>query len=149
MEKFRIPEQCIDCPKLVDYQESLEAANALKAGGEEFSQKVLMNPEVSASVGMPHADGSMTVSPLDQDERDAFINYLKRETAEQLNQIDEQIEQAQSDVDDLTAQCEGSLAMRANRGGKQYTVRICTSLRGTPVGQASMERVEVTINYVD
>lgn len=66
--------------------------------------------------------------------------------ARYLDYVDRESEDFGKSIYALTNMCDGVLAMRAKRAGKQYTVRICTSPTRISEGQPSIESAEVTIN---
>ncbi len=137
-KQLDIPDRCKNCAPLlmakVDFFECKLAALSTAAIADK------------AMDGMPTEEREQYAHHLEEEHQvDLAMHNLtvegaiaeleaerRQELASRLNYIDETRENLKQRIGAMTASCDGPLTMRAQRNGREYKVRICTTLTDNP-----------------
>lgn len=147
-----VPDRCKDCPsvnlvteKLCMLRERLHKIGDVALGGVDLSNCcVTGQDENGVVVDMPL---EMLRDQLTDEEIAAMLQRanetVRRQVAEDMEQLDCMHKALQQDIDESTAGCPGVFVMRGTKGGTTITMRACGSPMVQPHDFVSDAVVEV------
>ena len=123
-KKLVIPEKCRLCPAICVIKVDVDKSNQHIEGSTEFA----MEPAESNPFIKPAAETSGLDSSAAIDLLDGLKQARRPQLAVEMAAADDEFDSNQSDVDELTEECEGPLTLKGQTAlGRLVTVTVCGS----------------------